>query len=96
MGVDFQGVAATAGWPTLYDAAERIVNDSIGPFSSLLHAVVRTTEEVALDLLGKGANANEVGSDNTTLLHVAVLCAGVESVKGIRHCGPLAGLGHAF
>jgi ankyrin repeat protein len=78
MGVDFQNLAATAGWPSLYGAVGSIVGASPLTYSSLMHAVMRGSVAVALDLLGKGAEVNERGRNGQSALHLAALSPHLE------------------
>jgi hypothetical protein len=61
MGVDFRSLAATAGWPSLYRAVGLNIRATPLTYSSLMHAVIRGSMEVTLDLLGRGAKVNERG-----------------------------------
>jgi ankyrin repeat protein len=82
MGVNFQNLAATAGWPSLYHAIG--LNGSASPsgFSSLMHAVMREAAGVARDLLEKGAEVNERGPGGLTAIHRAVFfCADAEATE---------------
>lgn len=72
MGVNFQKLAATAGWPSLYRAVGLNCSTSLSGYSSLMHAVMREASEVARDLLGKGANVNEQDQMGLTALQYAV------------------------
>jgi hypothetical protein len=69
VGVHFQNVEETAGWPTLYRAVYANVDTAM---PSLLHAVIRGAADVVVDLIKNGAAVNRSDPGGQTgLLFIA-------------------------